>query len=121
MNEIIEFTYVEAMLERTMGNRQLAIILFEKLFLELPEQLSVIEKAIEQQQFDLAEAVTHKLHGSFAFCGFSELEILAKDLEKSLQLNNHQQIVKFLPLLAKKIRMFDDKLQKRILMLLNDS
>jgi CheY-like chemotaxis protein/HPt (histidine-containing phosphotransfer) domain-containing protein len=78
------FDYVSAMLEKTSGDKALAIILFNKLFSELQEQTQIIEQAIVSYDITLAEEVTHKLHGSVSFCGFSDIQALAKNLEISL-------------------------------------
>lgn len=76
--------YVSAMLEKTSNNYVLASTLFDKLFLELPEQTQKIKQAIDIQNIALAEQITHKLHGSVSFCGFSEMQQIAHDLENSL-------------------------------------
>lgn len=83
--ESSEAVYIEAMLARTLGNRQLAIILFEKLFAEVPERLSKIEAALYQRQQSEAFKQAHMLHGSFAYCGFVSLQALAADLEMALE------------------------------------
>lgn len=76
--------YVSALLERTSGNMDLATIIFDKLFTELPEQSQLIEQAIKSNDLVAAQEVTHKLHGSVSFCGFFDIQELAYNLEVSL-------------------------------------
>ncbi|WP_031433547.1 response regulator [Methylomarinum vadi] len=76
--------FLEQMLEKTSHNEQLAEVLFNKLFIELPEQLANIQQAIDQSDFALAKEITHKLHGSVSFCGFISLKDAARQLEIDL-------------------------------------
>ena len=76
--------YVTALLEKTSGNHLLATTLFNKLFTELPEQVQDITQAIKNKNIALAAQITHKLHGSVSFCGFSNLQQVAQSLEHSL-------------------------------------
>nr|WP_305906662.1 response regulator [Methylomarinum sp. Ch1-1]MDP4519358.1 response regulator [Methylomarinum sp. Ch1-1] len=76
--------YIEQMLEKTMHNKDLANVLFNKLFSELPEQIDVIKQALEQTDWTSAKDVTHKLHGSVGFCGFKDLQNAAHRLETHL-------------------------------------
>jgi len=76
--------YISALLQRTSGNILLATTIFNKLFAELPEQLELINQAIKTENYTAAYEITHKLHGSVSFCGFSDLQIPAQTLEKSL-------------------------------------
>lgn len=76
--------FIEQMLEKTSHNEQLAEVLFNKLFTELPEQLANIQQAIDQSDLALAKEITHKLHGSVSFCGFISLKDAARQLEIDL-------------------------------------
>ncbi len=84
--------YVTVLLGKTSGNSELASILFNKLFKELDEQSQIIEQALESNNYTLAQQVTHKLHGSVSFCGFTDIQELAKAMEISLSENNITQI-----------------------------
>lgn len=83
-----ENDYLQQMLEKTSQNKQLAGILFNKLFMELPEQIKTIQQAIERTDCSLAREVTHKLHGSVGFCGFTVLKEAAEQLE--IALSSHE-------------------------------
>ncbi len=87
-----EMNYAMIMLEKTSGNIELAISLFNKLFSELKEQPQHIEKALEEKNYALAEEITHKLHGSVSFCGFHDLQEAAKALEIDLMKKNLSQL-----------------------------
>lgn len=121
-----EFTYPTGqpnlamiMLDKTSGDKDLAISLFNKLFSELKEQSDAIEHALDNKNHTLAEEITHKLHGSVSFCGFIEMQKAAETLEKNLMkkklwlLNSN-----FLHLKSKIIEF--NNLQKQILTFLHE-
>ncbi len=101
-----ETEYITALLQRTAGDTQLARAIFEKLFSELPEQSLKITQAIENKDLNLAQQITHKMHGSLSFCGFSELQLLAASLEKSFEKNEHANILLIFDSLKLKIEEF---------------
>ena len=101
-----ELVYVEAMLDRTMGNKSLAITLFKKLFLDLPQQVAEIELAIAEKQVVIALKKLHKLQGSLDFCGFLELKRFAKNLESVLSVDNLEKVNDELFLLAGEVERF---------------
>ncbi len=76
--------FINQMLEKTAQNKELAGVLFNKLFLELPEQINEIERALDTDNNAKATEITHKLHGSVGFCGFKELQKAAFQLESNL-------------------------------------
>ncbi|MEN8259154.1 MAG: ATP-binding protein [Pseudomonadota bacterium] len=76
--------YVNSMLEKAQGDRELARTLFGTLFSELPEQLVNIESMLSQSKLEAARLTTHKLHGTMAFCGFSDIKEAACALESAL-------------------------------------
>ncbi|MCK4841814.1 MAG: Hpt domain-containing protein [Methylococcales bacterium] len=84
--------YISMMLGKTSGNYELATTIFNKLFLELKEQSQLIEEALTNKNLALAEQITHKLHGSVSFCGFTDIQEIAKAMEISLAEKNHQLI-----------------------------
>ena len=86
-----------------MNNEELAKTLFEKLFSELPQQVSAIDKAMENQDFLMAIDVTHKLHGSASFCGLTDIRNPAEMLEICLRKNDHAPVEKHLDALREKI------------------
>ncbi len=79
--------YIEILLDKTKNNRRLALTIFEKLFEELPLQISGIKDALENQHYDLAQELSHKMNGSASFCGLLEIQQPAHALEGCL-LNN---------------------------------
>ena len=100
LNEIIDFwqtkalalDYVQMILSRTKNNRPLTLTIFEKLFEELPLQIVDIKKALESKHYALAQEITHKLNGSASFCGLSDIQRSASDLENNLLNNNYADI-----------------------------
>ncbi|MFW5443657.1 MAG: response regulator [Methylococcaceae bacterium] len=91
-NETDVIDYVSALLEKTRGNTELATTIFNKLFAELQQQLQTIELALSSNDLSLAEQVTHKLHGSVSFCGFTDFQEIARKMELSLSENNFHYI-----------------------------
>jgi HPt (histidine-containing phosphotransfer) domain-containing protein len=86
-----ELLYINSMLNKTMQNRDLAVVLFKKLFQELPEQIFQIENSLNKAELSQARTIVHKLHGSVSFCGFNELQAQVNSLEISLLTNNLPQ------------------------------
>jgi len=84
--------YVRILLDKTAGDRKLTQQLFCKLFSELQIQSDTIGQAIKDNDLSIAEEITHKLHGSVSFCGFTNLQACARTLEISLSHNDSQQI-----------------------------
>ncbi len=80
----IEVDYVSSLVQKSSGNIVLATTIFNKLFSELPEQSLLIDQAIKANELELALEITHKLHGSVSFCGFTDMQVLANALEVSL-------------------------------------
>lgn len=76
--------YIGLLLQKTSGNTKLTRTIFNKLFIELPSQLFLIERALKMDNLILAREVTHKLHGSVSFCGFVDIQIHAHNLETNL-------------------------------------
>ncbi len=108
------FDYVSALLKKTSGDKILTTTLFNKLFSELQGQVQIIEKALLSHNLSLALEETHKLHGSVSFCGFTNIQALAKDLEINLSKTNLQLINTNLLTLKRKIFNFI-QLKKNIL------
>lgn len=98
--------YVSALLEKSSGNITLAKTIFNKLFIELPEQIILINQALKTNNLIDAQELTHKLHGSVSFCGFSDIKLLANNLEISFSENNSDLIHKNFNLLNVKIAAF---------------
>jgi HPt (histidine-containing phosphotransfer) domain-containing protein len=108
------------MLQKTGKNRALAIVIFEKLFSELPEQVQKIEKFLLNQEMTEAQLIVHKLHGSMSFCGFIELQELSRQLEKSLLTKELEQTNQSFVLLKEKLLILFS-LQEKILQQLEKS
>ncbi len=98
--------YIEALLSKTQNNRELAITLFSKLFKQLPEQLENIDQALQLQDISRAKDISHDLHGSVGFCGFTSMQKEAQQLEKMLIDNNLTTINEQLLSLKKLINQF---------------
>lgn len=76
--------YLQAIIEKTGGNRRVAGILMAKLAEELPEQLADVEKALNKDDYHLAREITHKINGSASFCGLLGIRKAANELETAL-------------------------------------
>lgn len=103
-----EFNYVDAMLETTRGDKELARTFFNKLFLELPKQIRAIEHELEVGNLNAAKDIAHKLHGSIKTCGFTDIIDSAKNLEISLCEKNLQLINESFHALKVKINNFTE-------------
>lgn len=79
--------YIQIVQSRTNNNRHLALIIFEKLFDELPEQIARIKAGLDDKQYGLAREIAHQLNGSASFCGLTDIQQAANALEHCL-LNN---------------------------------
>jgi two-component system sensor histidine kinase BarA len=98
--------YVAILLDKTAGNSELTLNLFSTLFSELQEQSDAIEQALRENELSVAEEITHKLHGSVSFCGFTDLQACARTLEVSLSQKDSPQINPNFLLLKNKIIAF---------------
>ena len=79
--------YMQAILEKTGGNRDLAKTILNKLFVEFPQQVLIIENALKANDYKLAKKITHKLHGSVSLFEFLDIKEIAYALENSLSDN----------------------------------
>jgi CheY-like chemotaxis protein len=84
--------YIQILLNKTQNNKTLALTIFKKLFTELPQQITDIRIALQNQQHQSALDITHKLHGSLSFCGFADMQQNACNLENSLLRKDYQAI-----------------------------
>ncbi|WP_394751973.1 Hpt domain-containing protein [Crenothrix sp.] len=84
--------YIQILLDKTQNNENLTIIIFKKLFFELPQQITDIKYALQNKQFQNALDITHKLHGSVSFCGFIDIQQPAFNLENSLSRKDYQAV-----------------------------
>lgn len=84
--------YTQIILGKTNNNRHLTLTIFNKLFEELPLQISDIKDALENKQYALAKDITHKLNGSASFCELTSIQKPANALENCLLKKNHDVI-----------------------------
>ncbi|TRX00559.1 Hpt domain-containing protein [Candidatus Methylobacter oryzae] len=91
------------MLIKTKNNLRLTRTLFEKLFEELPLQITHIKDALENKQYGLAQEITHKLNGSVSFCGLTDIQQSANALEGWLLNNNYANAHRHFPILQQHI------------------
>lgn len=101
-----EKKYILQLLDKTHQNDQLALTIFHKLFNELPVQIAEIKQAIDKGDYSLAEDITHTLHGSIRFCGFSDLFDCSQTLERALSHQDLEQIQPGFDSLQHKIQLF---------------
>ncbi len=103
--EIAEY-YIQCMMQKVGKNKGLAERLLKKLFIELGTQIEKIEQLLEQQDMPQAKAVAHKINGACSFCGFNDIQQLAKNLENILAVEQRDtQSSEFL-LLKEKVNEF---------------
>jgi len=114
---LTETDYVTSLLQRSSGNIALTTTIFNKLFIELPEQSLLIEQALKANKLSLAKDITHKLHGSVSFCGFSDIQELANDLESSFLKHEKHIITTKFDLLRNKITYFTSQKESIFLQL----
>jgi len=76
--------YVDTLLEKVDHNRKLGRLFLQKLFVEVPKQLTGLEQALNNQEIQQAWEIAHKLHGTFCFYGYENFRELAGGLEQSL-------------------------------------
>ncbi len=76
-------------------NKNLVSNLYQKLFEELPLQISQIEQALKTNQHQLALDISHKLNGSAKVCCLHDIEQSASALENSLIQHSHNQADKY--------------------------
>lgn len=88
-SKALALDYIHILQAKTKNNQRLTLTLFEKLFEELPIQIIDIKDALEKNQYELAQEVTHKLNGSVGFCGLTEIQQSANTLEQCLLNNNY--------------------------------
>lgn len=94
---------VETLLLKLNNNRKLVLTLWQKLFEELPLQLADLKNNLENQQFDKACFIVHKLNGSAKICGLSAIEGSGTDLENCLLTHNFQNASDYYQLLYKHV------------------
>ena len=68
------------------------LVMLEKFFSELPKQNEKIQALIKQEEFIEAAEITHKVHGSAAYCGTPALKKSAKQLEIALREKDEEKI-----------------------------
>jgi len=73
--------YIQCMLKKTGQNKGLTERLLKKLFVELVKQIESLEQVLATGDMAQAKAISHKIAGAVSFCGFVEIQQLAKALE----------------------------------------
>ncbi|MGB1742102.1 MAG: ATP-binding protein [Cycloclasticus sp.] len=68
------------------------LVMLEKFFSELPKQNEKVQALIKQEEFIEAAEITHKVHGSAAYCGTPALKKSAKQLEIVLREKDEEKI-----------------------------
>jgi CheY-like chemotaxis protein len=94
---------IQTLLAKCKNNRKLVLTLFNKLFEELPLQISCIEEALKNGQHQLAFDVTHKLNGSAKICCLQDLEESATALEACLIQKSHEYAEGYFLMLQQRI------------------
>ena len=77
--------YATRVLRKTNDNLHLSHTLLSKLFAELPILQADIEHALENDAFQIAWDIVHKLHGTFCFHDFADCLGLVENLQNVLE------------------------------------
>jgi len=102
--------YLKAIIEKTGGNRGLARMLMVKLTQELPEQLTDVEKALDNDDYYQAREITHKINGSAGFCGLLGIRNAASELETALiESSSNDILYHYFQAMGREIRAFLSK------------
>ncbi len=109
---------IQILLSKTKNNTGLVNRLYNKLFEELPLQISNIEIAIKNREYKVAFEVTHQLNGSAKTCYLQEMADIANSLETCLIQNNFEFADGFFLMLKQNVLSFI-KQRKPILEYLN--
>ena len=91
--------YIDIIQNKTKNNHRLTITIFNKLFEELPLQLSTIKEALNTRDYKLAEDTVHHLRGSAAFCDLEEIKKPAFALEHCLMNKDYEAVFQHFQLL----------------------
>ncbi len=97
---------IQALLAKTKHNHALVLVLFNKLFEELPQQIDQIEFALKTAQYQLAFEVTHKLNGAAIICCLDHIGVAATALEKGLIQKEYEYNGDHFLILKKRISLF---------------
>lgn len=90
-------------LEKANGNQELAKELFQMLISDLPISLNNINSCYHSNLYQDLLNHTHRLHGSTAYCGTSDLKVAVSKLENSIKQNNADNIKLHLKLVESSI------------------
>jgi|GEM_PF-4718195 len=84
--------YAGQLLARTHNDRNLAATLLTKLCEELPQLSAQASNLFKMNDFDEAHNSIHKLHGSVSFCGLTNFQAVARQIENGLLTQNYASI-----------------------------
>jgi hypothetical protein len=98
--------YIDLMLEKTLGNKVLALTLFEKLFITLPGQLDNLASTLSENDISKAKLITHDIQGIFGNCGLINLEYFSQKIDTYLSIKDLQSARKYFRILQVQISDF---------------
>ena len=75
----------DAFLERIMNDEQLASTLIKAFVADIPEQLSLLESAVAENQIEKVMQQAHKIKGTTANLGAINVHLVAKDMESAAE------------------------------------
>jgi CheY-like chemotaxis protein len=85
-------SYADQLLTKTHNDRNLAATLLIKLCEELPRLSDEASNQFKMKAFHEARNSIHKLHGSVSFCGLTNFQTLARQIENGLLTQNYTSI-----------------------------
>jgi len=71
-------------IEQAGGSKELAKDLFEMLLKDLPEMQSILNSSFSGKKTQAFWDIAHKIHGSTAYCGTTQLKAACKQLEDAI-------------------------------------
>ncbi|MDO8843014.1 MAG: response regulator [Methylicorpusculum sp.] len=84
--------YAEQLLAKTHNDTNLAATLLTKLCEELPQLSAQASTLFNKKDFHETRNLIHKLHGSVSFCGLTNFQAIARQIEDGLLSQNYASI-----------------------------
>lgn len=94
---------VQTLLSKSKNNKRLVLALYNKLFEELPAEITRLETAIENGRYQLAFDIIHHLNGSVRTCYLKEIAVPASSLESLLIQENYELTSNFIAQIRQQI------------------
>ena len=100
------------LLERLMGDRELAGIVLNGFLEDAPSQLSKLRKAIDESDLPGIRMQAHTLKGSSATVGAERLRAVAISMEQAVKASELERLAELLPKAVEELQLFDAALRR---------